>query len=307
MDHTHVEPPKATPQTGVHPEQVDPLGRNHRHEPMPEDEKRLLFVLAVSLVAAIILVPITSAMSQSPFVNVFLGLSPIIFTLIIDIYATSQHFKATVYWVVLITVHLLAIAILWLLSQLLPTPINVPNAVTVSLLLGVIITALLTLLVGRSSTPAEHSSHTVAFKPERIQEYVQSIEDKVKAINFVIGRVYRSSNGGTVKMRERLRIPSEWYNEFHLVKDEELSERLENAKVLIRKIRDRLAVYAMKESEVFSQQELSALKHLARRKDGEDPIIMVLKTNDRDPVEHYYVSAVEFCDRILEELDKKTQ
>jgi hypothetical protein len=104
-----------------------------------------------------------------------------------------------------------------------------------------------------------------------------------------------------------LRIPSEWYNEFHLVKDEELSEKLENAKVLIRKIRDRLAVYSMKENEVFSPQELGALKHIVRRKDGEDAIITILKTNDRDPVDHYYVSAVEFCDRILEELEKKTE
>jgi hypothetical protein len=245
-------------------------------------------------------------MSESPFVNVFLGFSPLIITLIIDIMATANHYKSTTYWIALIVVHMLAFAVLYLLGLLLPTPLNVPHAVSVSALISLIITAVLT-IVSRQPIVETKTTHVVQFAPDKIQEYVQSIEDKVKAINFVIGRVYRSSNGGTMKMRERLRIPSEWYNEFHLLKDEELTEKLENATVLVRKIRDRLAVYAMKESEVFSEAEIANLKHLARRKDGEDTIINVLKTNDRDPVDHYYMSAVEFCDRIIEELERKTE
>jgi hypothetical protein len=144
----------------------------------------------------------------------------------------------------------------------------------------------------------------VPFKEEKLSEYVHSIEDKCKALNFVIGRVYRNSNGTTPKVRERLRIPSDWYNDFHGIKAEDMHAQKDKAKVLVRKIRDRLSLHAMKEKDVFSPQELASFKHLVRHKDGEDAVIDVLKTNDRDPVEHYYVSAVDFCDRILHELEK---
>ena len=72
--------------------------------------------------------------------------------------------------------------------------------------------------------------------------------------------------------------------------------------MLIHQIHDRLKLLASKENEVFSEAEVKGLKNLARNRQGEDAIIDVLKTNDRDPVEHYYVSALDVCDAILKGL-----
>jgi hypothetical protein len=288
----------------AHPEETEPLGR--AHQPSTE-ERHLSRILSIAIVAAILIVPIIAAISYSPVLNVLLGLSPLLVTLVLDIIATHQHYKPITFWIVLAVVHALGLAVLYLINLLLAVKMNVPAAVSVSLILGALVTAFCWL-----SDPAEikkdlkpRKQHIVAFKPEKLQEYVQSIEDKIKAMNFAIGRVYRASNGATPKMRERLRVPSEWYNDFHAIKPEDLEEQKDKAKVLVRKIRDKLSTYSMKEKDVFSGQELALLKHLARHKDGEDTVLHVLKTNDRDPVEHYYVSAVEFCDRILEELERK--
>jgi hypothetical protein len=300
----HIAPPRAVPLTGPHPEEINPLGK-HTKPVMSPDERRAVFIFSLGLVATIILIIMIAAISTSPFINVFLGLSPLLLTMILDIVATSNHYKPQVYWITLVSVHLLALAVLFLINLILITEINVPNAVSVSVLIGSLIT--LVAMFASNSKPHEEPHHHVPFKPEKIEEYVQSIEDKVKALNFAVGRVYRASNGGSTKMRERLRVPSEWYNEFTDLKDVDMDVRLEKARVLVRKIRDRLSLYAQKEKEVFTIQELATLKHLARNREGEDPVLTVLATNDRDPVENYYKSAIEFCDRILEELEKEKE
>lgn len=289
-----------------HPEDVDPLGKRHPH-PVDPSERRTSRILTISLVVALLLIPYISAISESPMLNVLLGLSPLIVTIILDIIATQHHFKPITFWITLVVVHALSLAVLWLINILLPVKMNVPSAVATSLILGVLVTALCWLSNPRQAindAMPKRKEQAVQFKPEKLSEYVQSIEDKCKGLNFTIGRVYRNSNGGTPHMRERLRIPSEWYNDFHSIKAEDMAEQQEKAKVLIHKIRDRLKVLAMKEKEVFSHPEAANLKHIMRHKEGEDRIIDVLKANDRDPVDHYYVSAVEFCDRILEELEK---
>jgi hypothetical protein len=288
-----VQPPSAVPETGPHPEEVQPLGAAH---PMPSDEKRVVFILSIALCASIVLVPIAAGMSVSPFVNVLLGLSPLIITIILDMVATMQHYKPSVYWGILLAVHALALAVLYFISFLLPTPINVTSAVSLSVILALLVTVLCILVTGKSIPEPKQKEE---LESENIQAYVQSIEDKAKAMNFVIGRVYRASNGGTKQMRERLRVPSEWYNEFQTIQSTDPDEKLDQARTLVRKIRDRLSLYVMRENEVFTVQEVATLKHIARRRGGEDTILSVLATNDQDPVEHYYASAVEFCDKIL--------
>lgn len=290
-----------------HPEDVNPLGMHH--EPRPAEERRQLRALAVSLVAVLVLVPIIAAISYSPTVNVFVGLLPLIATIILDIIITLQHFKKVMYWINLIVVHLVSLAVLYLLNLLLAVPINVPGAVSVSMMIAILVTLVVWVLDGKGVLPERPAkAHAVEFRPEKLDEYVQSIEDKVKAINFAIGRVYRASNGGNAGMRERLRILREWYNEFYQLKEEELDKehagKVKRAKILLHKINDRLKILSKKEKDVFSEKELSRLKNLARNPRGEDTVLEVLKKNDNDPVEHYYVSAIDFCDRIIEELEK---
>jgi hypothetical protein len=286
--------------TTPHPEDTHPLGTQHDASP---EEKRINMTLAIALVTTVILIPIIAVVSASPLLNVLLGFSPLIITLVLDIMATHQHFKPVAYWAILAIVHALGLAILGLINFVLNPHMNVPGAIAVSVILASIVTALC--LLHQRPDRGVKRQHVVEFKPEKLEEYVNAIEDKIKGMNFVIGRVYRASNGATPKMRERLKVPSDWYNEFHAIKPEDLEDQKGNAKVLIRKIRDRLSLYIMKEKDVFSPEEIKPLKHIVRHKDGHDTILQILKTNDRDPVEHYYVSAVEFCDRILEELEKQ--
>ena len=76
-----------------------------------------------------------------------------------------------------------------------------------------------------------HSSHKmpeikslpIASKPMSVT--IRGIEDKCKAINFVIGRVYSAKRGGSKEIREMIGIPKELYNEFsELVQDDDVVE-----------------------------------------------------------------------------------
>lgn len=272
--------------------------QEHQQDMPSPQERRIVRAFALLLVGTVVAVPILSVITFSPIINVAIGLLPLIVTLVLDIIATARHYKTVMYWIIVILVHILSLGVVYLLNLLLDPQLDVVGAVGLSFLLAVVGTVIVSFLGER---PHIHrAQHTVTFTPEKLPEYVQSIEDKAKGINFAIGRVYRASNGGTSAMRERLRIPREWYNEFYAIQDS--GEQRKNAKVLVHRIHDRLRLLAKREREVFSSAELAHLKNLARAKDGGDAIIDVLKTNDRDPVQHYYVSAVDLCERILEEL-----
>ena len=59
----------------------------------------------------------------------------------------------------------------------------------------------------------------------------------------------------------------------------------------------------MTEAEVFGEQ-ISELKIIKRNPEGKDKIIDVLVKNDKDPVEIYYDSALEFCNKAKAALKK---
>lgn len=308
--HTTVDAPVASPRP-LHPEEIDPLGASHSggkdasEEHHTPQERRILRFLSIALVATVIAIPILSVLSYSPVINVFVGLLPLLATLILDMVVIGKHFKPLALWIVLLLAHVLGLAVVFLLNLGLTTPLNVVGAVGVSFQFAILITALAWLMEAkRTQSHTRHQAPVVDFVPEKLPEYVQSIEDKAKGLNFAIGRVYRASNGGSSLMRERLRIPKEWYNEFYSIKVEDMAEQNDRASILVRKIHDRLKLLAQREREVFNESEISRLKNLARNKNGEDAVIDVLKTNDRDPVEHYYVSAIDLCERILQELEK---
>jgi hypothetical protein len=291
-----VAEPTAQPALGPHPEEVQPLGEAHRHKSDPL-EKRSTFFLSVCLILTIILIPILSVITYSPSLNVFVAMLPLIVTIILDIVVTKQHYKPVVLWYVLVLVHFVALGALWLINFLLPTSVNEINAVAVSILFGCIVTVIAQVATVHKAAPHEEQDDD----PVNIEEYIQAIEDKAKALNFAIGRVYRNSNGGSPRVRERIRIPREWYNDFTEASQE---ERTGMAKVVVRRIRDRLSLYVMRERDVFSAQEIESFKNVARDRSGNDTVLNVLKGNDSDPVEATYASAVSFCDKILKELEK---
>jgi hypothetical protein len=304
-----MQPAQHAPQQPAeqHPEDADPLGNAHRRPDLSPEERRVTSLLIVALIAFLVCVPIIAVLSESPLVNVLVGLLPLFATIIIDLSLALRHYKVILFWLVLAVVHVIGLGVIWLSNLILAVPVNVSGSVSTSTVLAVVVTIIVMLADAKRvrTSIRDERAPAAEFKPEKIDEYVHAIEDKAKALNFVIGRVYRASNGGTAKMRERLRIPSDWYNEFNTLSGVDVITQLEKASVLLRKIRDRLALYTQRERDVFSHAELGGLKHIMRNKDGDDRVVDVLKANDRDPVEHYYVSAMDFCDRILGEIEEK--
>ncbi|MFT4311484.1 MAG: hypothetical protein ACMXX7_02555 [Candidatus Woesearchaeota archaeon] len=132
---------------------------------------------------------------------------------------------------------------------------------------------------------------------------LRSIEDKCKAINFVIGRVYSEKKGGKIEIRRKLHIPPVLYNSFSKMStDFEKTNQKELLKI-VKKLYARLKVLEKKENEVFKLGK-SELK-VKRDASGEDKIIDVLTKNDSDPVEDYYLEAKEIINRVIEYLNKE--
>ncbi|MBN2566621.1 hypothetical protein JXB02_00875 [Candidatus Woesearchaeota archaeon] len=140
--------------------------------------------------------------------------------------------------------------------------------------------------------------------PESIITTVHSLEDRCKAINFVIGRVYNKYHGGTKDLREMVNIPNSWYDDFNNLRIEDIRAKpfkRRMATELIGRIRDRLLQLERSESEVFGDTHRS-LRHLTRAQDGSNRIIEVLERNDKDPIRTYHEGALSFCTEVLSEL-----
>ncbi|MFT4310041.1 MAG: hypothetical protein ACMXYC_00230 [Candidatus Woesearchaeota archaeon] len=119
---------------------------------------------------------------------------------------------------------------------------------------------------------------------------LRSIEDKCKAINFVVGRVYSYKQGGTVKIREQLVIPRDWYNEFSELAsdfDEHKAQQLLN---VLRKIYMRLMRFELPEHKVIDSQR-------------KQTILTILKENDKDPIEDYFTETKAICTRLITYLE----
>ncbi|HLP80308.1 MAG TPA: hypothetical protein VK158_06740 [Acidobacteriota bacterium] len=125
---------------------------------------------------------------------------------------------------------------------------------------------------------------------------LRSIEDKCKAINFVIGRVYSDKNGGNAQMREQLNINRELYNSFSQMTSDITSENAAKISAVIKKINDKLLALEQPESTYVSAKKV--------KRSGEDTVLEVLSKNDDDPVLDYFVEAKEICTKMLEYLGR---
>ncbi|MBN2142375.1 hypothetical protein JW711_03515 [Candidatus Woesearchaeota archaeon] len=150
--------------------------------------------------------------------------------------------------------------------------------------------------------PASKPKVAVLDTEDDVKKFVASIEDKAKAINAVIGRVYSVRRGGTESMRKKIRVDAEHYNEFTELKDETPARRKAAAVRLLKKIQDTLLVSTKKESEVFDLNDLTGLLKLDRDPYGNDKIIDVLAKNDSDPVKNFHEGALQFCEEALSDL-----
>lgn len=138
---------------------------------------------------------------------------------------------------------------------------------------------------------------------QSIEQYIQSIEDKSKALNFVIGRVYSNKHGGSDDLRGRIRIKKEWYNIFAEIPADEINLQLRKLRQAVQLIGERLALLQHTEVEIFGGLH-TALKNIERQDAGHEKVIDILARNDKDPVMTYYNSAIEFCEKAMEEIDQ---
>ncbi|MBN1176024.1 hypothetical protein JXA48_05260 [Candidatus Woesearchaeota archaeon] len=138
-------------------------------------------------------------------------------------------------------------------------------------------------------------------KEETIEDFINSIEDKSKALNFVVGRVYNKYHGGELSIRDKLRIPAEWYNEFSNIGVGTNKIDFNKLDEIITKFELQLKNFEKTESELF-KTKANALKNLIRDPNGADKIIDVLDHNDKDPVRSYYQGALDFCKKIRDSM-----
>jgi hypothetical protein len=148
-------------------------------------------------------------------------------------------------------------------------------------------------------TPVEATIKVAPQKP--LSEVIHSIEDKVKALNFVIGRVYSVYHGGTEHLRNKIRIDKTWYDTFNQIDEADTDKKRLEAIALVQKISDRLTLLKRSEREIFGS-DVERLKNIQHDVQGNDAVIDVLVRNDKDPVQQYYDGAQTFCEEVLRSL-----
>lgn len=134
---------------------------------------------------------------------------------------------------------------------------------------------------------------------ENFNVTLRGIEDKCKAINFVIGRVYSDKRGASPEVRDKLKIDPEWYNAFSEITADFKEEEMHKLKGVLHNIMDRLLHLERKESDVI---KLNIGKLPVFRKFG-DSVLEVLARNDKDPVTEYHKEAKEICVKTLKYLE----
>jgi hypothetical protein len=133
---------------------------------------------------------------------------------------------------------------------------------------------------------------------ENFTTNLRSIEDKCKAINFVIGRVYANKKGGSPKIRETLNIDSELYNKFSEISSNFDESYAVHLLTVLEQIYHRILLFEQQEKTLFT---IDADAHitLSRNPNGDDTVLEVLKKNDKDPIEDYYLEAKEICIKLM--------
>lgn len=285
-----------------------------------EVEKRKALFEGFSLFAIIILLFIivfTSINTQAPLFLVLLGFSPTMLTIIFGIIIYEEMTKNRILlWFI---PFLLAGLFFYVLTsqEFLAYNIKVKTLTGLNIFFSVAYLAIFTFyyrLLYKERKNREHKGAVravVEHTPRTISEYVASIEDKSKALNFVIGRVYSVHKGGTKTMREKIMVSPELYNEFSDIMQEKQNideinnkDKLIKAVYMANKIEERLKEMLKTENEVFGNSQ-NNLKNLDRNPTGTDRIIDVLIKNDKDPVESYYKGALEFCRKLKEKLNAR--
>lgn len=269
------------------------------------------------LVSVLYLVTVTTLafLSDTSLPAVFVAMSPSLVHLIILFLVDLK--KKYFLWSVWVTPLLLSL-IFWLVwkSGSIPflIPMEGPTLAVTNIFLGYLMNIFLIFPIfslreeDKKLREIERLRGEVSEYKEQLQVTRQNmslklrgIEDKCKALNFVIGRVYGKKRGGTKEIREALKIPAEWYNNFSEITAD--SSNIDEVSLLsiLEKILGHLRKFEVEEIKLFMPREgkVPVVRH------PEDKVIDVLALNDKDPVMDYYQEAKEVCTKLIELLKLK--
>ncbi|MBS3176168.1 hypothetical protein J4457_02940 [Candidatus Woesearchaeota archaeon] len=275
-------------------------------------------LVGATFVLIVLLMFFLSAISDQSLFNIFLGFLPTVLSITIAVIVLEMYRESSAYiWIVPLV--FIAIFYFWSQETLLAMALDIPQITVMNVIVSYIFIMIIQFIappklhqvvyvpvikevpkIVVKEVPREVIKEVIKEVPvmPELREVVQALEDKCKAINHVIGRVYKQKNGGIKIMREKIRIPREWYNTFTQIKEGAFPEKEESLRPIIVKVVNRLNLLRQTEKDVFGH-DYTKLKKLNRLPSGNSKIIEVLKNNDDDPIEVYVASAIEVCEKVL--------
>lgn len=260
------------------------------------------------LFLVLLLVLFTAALGDNQIFLVLLGFFPTILTVIISLVVYEQYMDhRKILWLL----PLIIVGIFYFIGK---SNTGLAGGLDIDVLSGInfILSVIYVLVVfsvfkdlelHKAPPKVVHHHHKVEREGD-IKDYINSIEDKSKALNFAIGRVYSTFHGGSKEIRDSIKIPKEWYNEFSFIGVGTDNIDLKKLNEIVAKFEIHLRLFEKTEKEVFGKHS-GDLKNIIRDIEGRDKVIEVLDHNDKDPVRSYYEGALTFCEKIREEMKKK--
>ncbi len=275
---------------GAHPSHPD----NHPHRAHHPHARFIRTACALFTLFVLLIFVLIGTLTNAPFGAALLSFVPALLlgvagVVLID----TDHFELQYLALVLVTLVVIVGVVLYLLF---------PDAdVLATSALNIILGAILLIILAHSHKDPENSKVIVIEKEQQeIPDLVKTVEDRCKAINFVIGRVYRVNTGAHARLRDKIKVPSDWYNDLTQALQTPGEENVVHEMVI--KIKNRLEVMLQPENVVFTEAEVRNLKNLDRNQEGSTPILEVLAENDSDPVQGYHKAAIEYCELLIEKI-----
>lgn len=144
----------------------------------------------------------------------------------------------------------------------------------------------------------EHYRKSISVNGRNFKTQLRGIEDKCKALNFVIGRVYSNKHGGSPEIRDLLKIDKELYNSFSDITSNFEEHDVDHLMSVLTKM-----FYSLTKLEKSETQLIG--KKVMLQFDGDQRIIDILNQLDKDPVLEYYGEAKEVCTNLISYLKYK--
>lgn len=276
----------------AHPEHPD----NHPHRAHHPHSSFIRAACALFTLFVLLIFVLIGTLTNAPFGAALLSFSPALLLGVFGIVLiNTDHFQLPYLALVLVALLVAAGTALFLLYP----DADVLSTSAINIILGVL---LIIILAHSHKDPEDTKVIVIEKEQQEIPDLIKTVEDRCKAINFVIGRVYRVHTGAHARLRDKIKVPAEWYNE--------LTEALQTlgqdhvVHEMVVKIKNRLELLSQPENTVFTDAEVRNLKSLDRKQDGSTPIINVLAENDSDPVQGFHQAGLEYCELLLEKITR---